>query len=326
MDMERNPRVFHKALARLNGNTFPIPVPENQRVAFWAGEPVNIALAVAHQEGERLEQIQTRWALESGYVEGAVETIGLEVGDVKTVHTTAFVAPDLDMALSDRLEVTVHAGKQEIGRNHLNLVFFPRRAGPAIAGPLWTPNPALAERLSALGYRTVGSMDEAELVVVQQFDADIASLGRTGGRVLLLIDDEDAIGPYFPRVDIFSPQMRPRRREGTPWSGYWVTSFSWLRRDGPFAHIPGEPFLDQSFQQVIPHYVLEGFSPTEFEERVYAGIFVGWVNKMATLIGERRYGQGQVVMTTFRLLNEPPGADPIATTLLDGLIELALHR
>ena len=120
--------------------------------------------------------------------------------------------------------------------------------------------------------------------------------------------------------------MKPHKREGTPWSGYWVTSFSWLRRDGPFARIPGDLFLDQSFERVIPDYVLEGFSPSEFEERVYAGIFVGWVNKMAALIGERRYGRGQVVLTTFRLLNDPPGVDPIATTLLDGLIELALSQ
>ena len=71
----------------------------------------------------------------------------------------------------------------------------------------------------------------------------------TGGRVLILADGPDAVGTYFPRVDIFSPQMKPQKREGTPWSGYWVTSFSWLRRDGPFARIPGDLFLDQSFER-----------------------------------------------------------------------------
>jgi hypothetical protein len=30
-----------------------------------------------------------------------------------------------------------------------------------------------------------------------------------------------------------------------------------------------------------------------------------------------------VVLTTFRLLNDRPGEDPVTTTLLDGLIELA---
>ena len=322
--MARNPRVFADALALLNRNTLPIPVPENQRVAFWAGQPVKIDLLVAHQEGQPLEQAQTRWALDSGYAAGRTQAPAIEVGDVLTVETTKFVAPDLERARSDRLTVTVHAGEQEIGRNHLNLAFFPRRAGPPVAAaPLWTPDPALAERLAALGYNAVSSMDEAAVLVLHRLTADTAAFGRAGGRVLLLADDLEAVGPYFPRVDIFSPPMRPRQREGTPWSGYWVTSFSWLRRAGPFARIPGEPFLDQSFQRVIPHYVLEGFSPADFEEMVYAGIFVGWVNKMAALIGVRRYGRGQVVLTTFRLLNDRPGDDPVATSLLDGLIELA---
>ena len=323
LDMARNPRVFADALALLNRNTMPIPVPQDQRVAFWAGQPVNIDLVVAHQEGVPLEQVETHWALDSSHAAGQVETASLGVGGVQTVGTTGFVAPDLETARSDRLTVTVHADEQEIGRNHLNLAFFPRRPGPPVAVPLWTPDAALAERLETLGYDTVTSMDDAAVLVLHRLTAKTAAFVRNGGRVLVLVDDLDAVGPYFPRVDIFSPRMRPRKREGTPWSGYWVTSFSWLRRHGPFARVPGEPFLDQSFQRVIPDYVLEGFSPADFEEMVYAGIFVGWVNKMAALIGVRRYGRGEVVLTTFRLLNDRAGEDPVATTLLDGLIELA---
>jgi hypothetical protein len=307
----------------LNRNTLPIPVPQDQRVAFWAGQPVNVDLAVAHQEGRPLEQVQTRWALDSGHAAGRVETPSIGVGDVPTVGTIDFTAPDVEAARSDRLTVTVHTDEQEIGRNHLNLAFFPWRAGPPVAVPLWTPDETLAERLAILGYDTVTAMDDAAVLVLHRLTSGTAAFARNGGRVLVLVDELDAVGPFFPRVDIFSPRMRPRKREGTPWSGYWVTSFSWLRRQGPFARIPGEPFLDQSFQHVIPDYVLEGFSPADFEEMVYAGIFVGWVNNMATLIGVRRYGRGQVVLTTFRLLNDRPGEDPVATTLLDGLIELA---
>ncbi|RMF00593.1 MAG: glycoside hydrolase family 2, partial [Chloroflexi bacterium] len=326
LDMQRNPRVFAGALALLNRNTLPIPVPKNQRVAFWAGQPVNVDLLVAHQQGQSLKQVETRWALDSGHAYGNVKSAAITVGEVRPVETTAFTAPRLDAARSDRLTVTVHADGQEIGRNHLNLSFFPRRDGPPQFVSLWTPDAALAAHLSALGYPLTGSLTEAGVAVLHHLTAETAAFGRAGGRVLLLADDLDAVGSFFPRVDIFSPAMRPRQREGTPWSGYWVTSFSWLRREGPFARIPGEPFLDQSFQQVMPNYVLEGFSPAEFEEHVYAGIFVGWVNKMAALIGVRRYGQGQVVLTTFRLLNSPPGDDPVATTLMDSLIELALQK
>jgi hypothetical protein len=53
---------------------------------------------------------------------------------------------------------------------------------------------------------------------------------------------------------------------------------------------------------------------------------VGWVHKPAGLIAERERGRGRMVVTTFRLLEDAPGADPVATALLDGLIELALAR
>ncbi|MDX1616247.1 MAG: glycoside hydrolase family 2 TIM barrel-domain containing protein [Candidatus Promineifilaceae bacterium] len=325
MDMARNPRVFHQALAWLNADTFI--TPRSQRSAYWAGEEVAIDLILAHQQGATLADVVVEWGSPSGDVQGRVNAEPLSAGDVRLLPPATFSAPEVGEAVQDRFSLTVTAQGETVAHNHLILKFFPKRSGPRVAGArLWTPAPTVAAHLRGLGYELVDTLAQADLCVVEALTAETAAFGRAGGSVLILADHPDAVGSYFPRVDIFSPQMKPRRREGTPWSGYWVTSFSWLRRDGPFAGIPGEPFLDQSFERVIPDYVLEGFSPAEFEERVYAGIFVGWVNKMAALIGERRYGRGQVVLTTFRLLNDPPGADPIAASLLDGLIELALNK
>lgn len=324
MDMARNPRVFHEALLWLNADTFI--TPRTERTAFWADETVAVDLILSHQEGAPLHGATTRWQLAAGRAHGRAETAQITAGDVQALPTTVFPAPDGETAVEDRLNLTVTTAEEgAVAQNHLILKFFPRRDGPPLGdAPLWASTPALADYLRQLGYNVVDALSQAGLCVVDKLDEETAAFGREGGSVLILADSPDAVGTYFPRVDIFSPQMKPHLREGTPWSGYWVTSFSWLRRAGPFARIPGAPFLDQSFERVIPNYVLEGFSPGEFEERVYAGIFVGWVNKMAALIGERRYGRGKVVLTTFRLFNGPPGADPIATTLLDGLMELAL--
>ena len=325
MDMARNPRVFHKALAWLNADTFITPRAE--RTAFWAGEEVAIDLILSHQQGAPLHDVVARWQLAACGAEGSARTEHLQAGDVLALPPAVFSAPDLETAVQDRLQLTVTNQDDTVAHNHLILKFLPRRDGPPVSGVrLWASLPAIARHLRGLGYELVDTLAHADLCVVDALTDETAAFGRQGGSVLILADAPDAVGSYFPRVDIFSPQMKPRKREGTPWSGYWVTAYSWLRRDGPFARIPGDLFLDQSFERVIPDYVLEGFSPGEFEERVYAGIFVGWVNKMATLIGERRYGRGQVVLTTFRLLNDPPGADPIAATLLDGLVELALNR
>lgn len=325
MDIARNPRVFHQALAWLNANTFITPLIG--RTAFWAGEWVAVDLILSHQQGAPLRCASVDWRLADGNAQGQETIDEMAAGDVRDLPTAVFTAPGGKTAVQDQLNLTVTGGENEIvAKNHLILKFFPRRSRPPVSSVrLWAATEAIAGYLQQLGYDIITELDQADLCVVDRLSEETAAFGREGGSVLILADSPDAVGPYFPRVDIFSPQMKPHKREGTPWSGYWVTSFSWLRREGPFARIPGELFLDQSFEHVIPDYVLEGFSPAEFEERVYAGIFVGWVNKMATLIGERRYGRGQVVLTTFRLFNDPPGTDPIATTLLDGLIELAVN-
>jgi hypothetical protein len=326
MDMARNPRVFESALAWLNADTFV--TPRFERTAFWSGEQVTVDLILSHQQGAPLRQTTAHWQLGAGEIGGQTSAGRLAAGTVRELSPASFPAPERKTAFQEKLKLTVTTDRDgTVAENHLVLKFFPRRDGPPARDlRLWASTPALANYLRELGYDVVDALDQADLCVVDRLEEETAAFSREGGSVLVMADGPDAVGAFFPRVDIFSPQMKPRRREGTPWSGYWVTSFSWLRRDGPFARIPGDLFLDQSFERVIPDYVLEGFSPAEFEERVYAGIFVGWVNKMATLIGERRYGRGQVVLNTFRLFNDPPGADPIATTILDGLVELALNQ
>lgn len=112
-------------------------------------------------------------------------------------------------------------------------------------------------------------------------------------------------------------------RHKSIWRGDWVGNFSWLRRDGAFAHVPGGPMFDLSFSRVVPHQVLLGFRPWEFHGRVHAGVVVGWVHKPAAFLFDKRLGRGKLTCTTFRLHEDPPDADPLATALYDGLLDLA---
>jgi hypothetical protein len=126
--------------------------------------------------------------------------------------------------------------------------------------------------------------------------------------------------PIFPHWQA----TRVVRRSGTMWQGDWISSFSWLRRDGPFARIPGGPLIDHAFDRVIPNHVIAGCSTGDFQARVHSGMLIGWVHKPAGLIVERERGHGKMVVTTFCLLEDAPGADPVATALLDALLELAM--
>jgi hypothetical protein len=112
-------------------------------------------------------------------------------------------------------------------------------------------------------------------------------------------------------------------RDGTLWRGDWIANFSWLRRSGAFATIPGGPLLDVSFDRVVPHHVLTGFRSWEYEGLIDAGVVIGWIQKPAATIARRQVGKGGLVATTFRLLNDAPGSDPVAAALFDGLVATA---
>jgi hypothetical protein len=159
-------------------------------------------------------------------------------------------------------------------------------------------------------------------VVAPALDESLCAAIRGGSRVVLLADEPMELQPIFPHWQA----ARVVRRSGTMWQGDWISSFSWLRRDGPFAGLPGGPLIDHAFDRMIPNHVIAGCSAWDFQARVHAGMVVGWVHKPAGLIVEREHGRGKMVATTFRLFEDAPGADPVATALLDGLLQLALAR
>ena len=183
-------------------------------------------------------------------------------------------------------------------------------------GSSWTVG-ALARKRAEVAVSAV----TADLIAVRgALDDPLRDAIRRGARLVLLADRPQDLQPVFPQW----LGIRVVRREGTMWLGCWASSFSWLRRHGPFARLPGGPLLDHAFDRVIPDHVIVGLNAWTFRSGVHAGMVVGWVHKPAALLLEQSYGSGRVVATTFRLLEDPAGADPTATALLDGLVELAL--
>ena len=317
LDMRRNPKVFCTDLATLNADT--VVIPGWERVAYWAGEPVRVAISVCRGAGPEIEGSEVLWKLSTSTTSGRVSVPALRSGEVKTIDTAAFTAPEVATPQVQRLDLQLQAADGlEMASNHVALTIFPQRSGPVDAGMLlWSPDQGLAERLTTLGYRLAPNLQGARGAVANRLDETLITYVRQGGRLLLLADRPDAIGPGFDGVQI-------EARDGTPWDGDWISTFAWLRREGPFSHLPGGPLLDHAFDRVIPECVLVGFQPGEFEAHVHAGLFVGWIHKPVALAAERRYGRGHAVITTFRLTNDAPGRDPTATILLDALINLTL--
>ena len=108
-------------------------------------------------------------------------------------------------------------------------------------------------------------------------------------------------------------------RAGTPWQGDWATSFAWLRKEGPFAALPGDPLLEMDFAPVMPEAVLVSI-PHWATDASWAGLAVGWIHKPVSLLAAGPYGRGQIAVTTFRLDADLVAGNVVAQSLLAGLV------
>ncbi|NIM95435.1 MAG: glycoside hydrolase family 2, partial [Anaerolineales bacterium] len=317
MDMNRNPRVFSHKFASINKDTVIISTWE--RVSYWPGEPVQVEIKVAHGAGETIRGSRVQWRLSANNAAGCMEVPDIAPGHVRSVGEISFQSPKLQQPMRCNLEFALLSKDGIIlASNDLALSFYPRLYGSNFHGyQLWTPSDYLSEYLSGLGYTVTPDIAEADTVVTQKLNNELLAHVRKGGRLLFVADRPDSDKVEIPGVEIIS-------REGTSWQGDWVSTFAWLRRQGSFERIPGGPYLDMTFERVMPDSVINGLKHLDFEADVHAGMFVGWIHKPVALIAEQRSGKGKLILTTFRLFNEKPLSDPVATALVNSLIAQTL--
>lgn len=336
LDMNRNPRSFHDRFSTINADV--VIVPQAARHSVWMGETLDVALSVA-TGGQNLPACELRWR-----VMGQAGAIPVAATAPLSVTPAVPLSVHLPSGGANRmvtLELELVAGGVVLARNDLSVALLARpdfRRHPPVA----SADPQLADWLRALGL-TVTDPDRAALTLARGLDAqDIARL-QDGAKYLLIADGSAGTRlrtdpprreqPFIPILDetpgiplsqeSMLPNMTLHARHGSLWRGDWIAGFSWLRRTGALAALPGGPLVDLGYDRVIPHHVLTGFRTWEFGGPVHAGVVVGWCHKPAALIAERRVGRGALLATTFRLLAEPAGTDPVGTTLTDALLAMA---
>lgn len=335
MDIERNPRVFHDVFAQINTDTVIVPRPS--RYAAYSGETLAIEVTIATGGKALPEGAVLHW---SGDATGSIAVPAAGPVSTTSPGTLKLDLPAIGTSRMARLDFVLEAGGDVVARNSCDIALYSRRdtAGlPTIAAA----DAGLATYAAGLGYRVVPAA-EADIVLCHAVDGTDVEVMKAGGRFLILADGSVATnknlrtdmpdgelphrsiiadGKQFrPSLDQHLPGISLVERDGTIWRGDWIAGFSWIRREGAFATIPGGPIFDLSFSSVVPHHLLTGFRPWEFGNNVHAGMVVGWVHKPAAIIGEKRVGRGGVVATTFRLTREAPGADPVAAALFDALV------
>ena len=341
LDMNRNTRVFHDRLGQVNADV--VIVPKVLRYAGTAGQHWSMSLAIA-SGATTLPPGLLHWE-----TDGQSGTLAFAGGAALTATDLEPLQLVLPSSTSNRM-LTIHLdlichGKS-LARNQVDIaVYAPRLTQnlPTIA----TSDPLLASHARALGYdiRPTGPADVTLTHALNE--ADIRAL-QAGQRYLVLADGTvetqgnlrvESRGreqPFIAVVDATPgipvgaqfplPNITLIARHGTMWRGDWIAGFSWIRRDGVFADLPGGPLLDLSFSDVVPRHVMGGFAGWEFGGPVHSGLVVGWVHKPMALIGERRVGKGALVASTFRLTGQAAGLDPVADALFDRLVQLATTR
>ncbi len=321
LDMNRNPRVFHDEFATINADI--IIVPQVSHYAGTAGQPVRIGLSVALGGGSLPSGATLNWSLAGGDT-GSLPVPAAMPCDVADLGTITPTLPAGTANRMHRVDLTLTSGLKVLARNAVDIASYAPRHRTDLPS-LATDAPGLAAHARGLGYRIV-PRDRADLILTHGLvAADIAAM-QAGARYLVLADGTDALTTSL-RLDAPDQMLLPdiilTPRDGTIWRGDWIAGFSWIRRQGPFADLPGGPLLDLSYDRVVPHHVMTGFRPWEYGGAVHAGLVVGWVHKPAALIAERRVGRGGLVATTFRLCCDPPGTDPVASALFDALTRCA---
>ena len=180
---------------------------------------------------------------------------------------------------------------------------------------------ALAATLRSLGYSVAeASVDAAApgtILVARRYDAALERAVQTGARLLLLAGEPgEGSEPMRLPVGAVIP------RAGTSWQGDWATAFSWIKKQGPFAALPGDPLLEMEYEPVMPDMILVGLPPWAYVTHCWAGLALGWIHKPVALLAEMPYGRGHIAVTTFKLNATTLAEDAVAQAIFAGAIDL----
>jgi hypothetical protein len=312
LDMYRNPKVYHSRLKEINADDLLIPLWE--RLTFFSGEMCALKILFSHYSTAETKCDRLEWQVAG---DGVSETSGwLPVGpcpsaDVTELGVVSFDVPQVNRPVKARLELRLLGGEHRIATARQELYIFPPH--PALQAKQ-TKRPVYAEEfqsaLADLGYLSANTLSDADLAVVTTLDDACREFLLRGGRVLFLAESDDALRTHIPGLGI-------ETRTGTPWQGDWASSFGWHR----FENIPTEGVMNFAFADLTPEYVIHGFSPRDFALDVFAGLFVGWLHKPIPTIARKRVGQGELLVSTFRL-SKNLETNPLAKYLFFELLKL----
>ncbi len=305
LDMRRNPKAYFDRFATINADDILIPLWE--RLAVESGEPCALSVLFSHYSMQDVDKAVLEWEVSSN-INGQLPVGRCVPFEVTDLGLVMFSAPDVQRPTKVRLALRLVSAGEIIARTEQELLVFPDNLDlPQVTG-LYAPD--LREFFAGKGFSTVDDLSTAQIAIVSTLDDACREFILRGGKVLFLAEQPDSLQAALPGLNLAA-------RAGTPWQGDWASSFGWHR----FNQIPTGGVVDFSFAGLTPEVVIHGFAPRDFEQDVYAGLFVGWLHKPIPTIARKRLGNGELLVSAFRL-RENLDANPLARFLLFELLRL----
>jgi hypothetical protein len=312
LDMYRNPKVYHARLKEINADDVLIPLWE--RLAFTAGDTCKMQVLFSHYSMLDVRDAVVKWEVIGEQLPGISDQLSVSECasfGVTELGVVSFTVPQVETPTKARLELRLFNGESLITKTEQEFYIFPS-ALPALVGEEGTRvySPQFRHTLERLGLTVVDDFSQADLAVVSTLDDSCRDFLLRGGRVLLLAESKNAIQTYIPNMHI-------KPRHGSTWQGDWASSFGWHR----FESLPTDNVVNFAFADLTPNHIIQDFVPRDFALDVYAGLFVGWIQKPAPTIARKRVGRGTLLISTFRLAQNLE-TNPLAGYLFSELIKL----
>jgi hypothetical protein len=330
LDYFRNPKAGHEQFAWFNGAT--VVMTRLERHNARSNENLQGSLIVSNHTAHAFTG-RIHWhvpGLDSlqGDLEIQVPAFGNARLDTGALD---FCVPEVPRAVGATLHLDLFDGERLVAHNQEELTFSPRNVQPPdLIGPvlLWDEARQLAPALSALGVELSDTFGPGVLVVTTSLDAHVRAHLEAGGHALYLAE----AGDQGPDKGDLSFRRLPR---GESWDR--AASVLYTRPD-LFGDLPINAVFGWELEHMFPHHVLalgnfmHDFGGRNIEltsnqadlapQRILAGYFEGWLGKFAATVARVPLGQGEVLVTTLRLL-ENYESQPIGEAMLHRLMALA---
>lgn len=328
LDAQRRVKIFHERMREINATDVVWALLNRRDV--WGGGVISAPLFVSSYSGRGAGPGEVAWRLVvagGGEITGSVHIEAWPEFGVRSLPDLRISVPSVHGPTDATLELIARDETgAELARNSFLFAILPDiRSGAHVTRRVGVHDPLgiwqLADRAIALGHEVV-PIEEADVTLASEVTPDLLAHVEAGGRVLGLVRSTSGLPDDLDlrrRVAVHSRRLAHAGWPGqaSPWDGDWVSNFSWLLPDA-FPRLPVRVLLDQAFAEVAPDHVLLGYEPDRHGDEVPSGMFVGWVHAPAALIWQFRQGDGIVTLTTLRL---SPEAGPVASTMLDSLVQ-----